>query len=82
MPPIALAVVVLTLSSTSTWPCSADDVFLAKREGKKFSWSTAAPGIDLKPTYLPFEDNITPTYRVIYDGWKRAIAQEEEEVSS
>jgi AAA domain len=46
------------------------DVILANREGKKFTWSTAASGVVLKTRNLPIEDNMPPSFGPIVDRWK------------
>lgn len=49
------------------------DVVLAKREGTKFTWSTAAPGTDLKARNLEIADNIQPTFAPIIRKWHARI---------
>lgn len=43
-----------------------DEVILAVREGKEFSWSTAALNVDLKSRLLPISDNIPPDFGRIF----------------
>jgi hypothetical protein len=50
------------------------DVIMSKREGEKFSWSTAAFNVDLKTRYLPIKDGLAPDFRPIIDKW-RALQQ-------
>jgi len=46
------------------------DVILANREGKKFTWSTAASGVVLKTRNLPIEDGMPPSFGPIVERWK------------
>jgi hypothetical protein len=46
------------------------DVVLAQREGTKWSWDTAASGVDLKTGYLPVASGQTPTFTALIDRWK------------
>lgn len=46
------------------------DVILANREGKKFTWSTAASGVVLKTRNLPIEDGMAPSFGPIVERWK------------
>jgi hypothetical protein len=47
------------------------DVIMCKREGTKFSWSTAGVNIDLKARNVPIADNLQPDFRPILDSWKK-----------
>lgn len=46
------------------------DIILANREGKNFSWSTAATGVVLKTRNLPIEDKLPPSFGPIVERWK------------
>lgn len=46
------------------------DVILAKREGTRFTWSTADMSTDLKARNLPIAENITPDFGQIIKKWK------------
>lgn len=39
-----------------------DEVILAVRAGKEFSWSTIAPNVDLKTRQMPLADRLPPTF--------------------
>ena len=45
------------------------DVILAKRDGEKFTWSTAAMNTDLKARNLPIADNLQPDFKQILATW-------------
>lgn len=49
------------------------DIILAKREGTKFTWSTAAIGVDLKVRNVPIADNLPPSYKPIVEKWHKRI---------
>lgn len=52
------------------------DVIHVKREGAKFSWSTATHNTDLKSRTLPIADNLPPTFAPIIEAWrKKAIVK-------
>ena len=51
-------------------PKNFDDVILVKKEGDRFSWSTAATGVATKPTYLPLSDNLPPTFAPMVEAWR------------
>lgn len=53
-------------------PKDFDDVVLARREGRNFFWSNMAEDIDLKPTYLPIGDRLTPSFVPLVENWKKA----------
>lgn len=44
-----------------------DDVVLCVKEGKDFSWSTTAHGVDLKNRNLPLSAKIPPTFKAIVE---------------
>lgn len=46
------------------------DVVLTRREGTKFTWSTADTQTDLKARNLAIQDGLPPTFKVIHDAWK------------
>lgn len=50
------------------------DVVLARRDGKNFSWSTAALNVDLKARNLPLADNLTPSFVPLYAAWRAKYA--------
>lgn len=59
-------------------PKMFSDVILADRNGKEYSWSTAATGVTLKTRNLPLSDKITPDFGQIIKKWesrggKRAV---------
>lgn len=45
------------------------DVILAVREGSKFTWDTAAFGVDVKTRHLGYRSGITPDFGQIFDLW-------------
>jgi len=47
------------------------DVVMAQREGKTFTWSTAATSADLKARNLPIADGLPPTFVQIIEAWKK-----------
>lgn len=49
------------------------DIIMSKREGTKFTWSTAAIGVDLKARNVPIADNIEPDYRPLVAKWHKRI---------
>lgn len=52
-------------------PTLFSDVIYATREGGKFTWSTAAYGVDVKTRSLGYREGITPDYAQIFDVWKK-----------
>lgn len=52
-------------------PRTFSDVILSVKEGNKFTWSTAAIGVDLKSRTLPIADNLPPSFVPIVEQWKR-----------
>lgn len=46
------------------------DVIHVKRDGAKFSWSTASFNVDLKTRYLPIQEGLPPTFVNIIEKWK------------
>lgn len=52
-------------------PRTFSDVILSVKEGNKFTWSTAAIGVDLKSRSLPIADNLAPSFVPIVELWKR-----------
>lgn len=51
-------------------PPMFSDVVLTKREGTRFSWSTADPQADTKTRNLALAENITPNFGPIIAKWK------------
>ncbi len=51
-------------------PPMFSDVILTKREGTKFSWSTADPTADTKTRNLPFREGIDPSFAQIVTKWR------------
>lgn len=49
-----------------------DDVFLSKRDGDKFVWTTAELNVVSKGRNLPIRRDIVPGYGQIVESWKRA----------
>lgn len=67
-------------------PSMFSDVVLSQREGKNFTWSTAAHNVDLKGRTLPISDDIPPSFVQVVEGWKKreaaiAKALDEEEAN-
>lgn len=52
-------------------PPKFTSVVLAKREGAKFSWSTAAPGVDTKPGDLQFGDDLPPSFSSLVESFRK-----------
>lgn len=50
-------------------PPMFSDVILSKRNGTIFSWSTADAQADLKARNLPIAENITPSFKPIFEKW-------------
>lgn len=46
------------------------DVIHAKREGDKFSWSTATFNVDLKARNVPISETIPPSFKPLLETWK------------
>lgn len=46
------------------------DVIHVKRDGTKFSWSTASINIDLKARNLPLADSLPPSFLPIIEAWR------------
>lgn len=55
-------------------PRTFSDVILSVKEGNKFTWSTAAIGVDLKSRSLPIADGLPPTFVPIVETWRRRNA--------
>ena len=51
-----------------------DDVLLCRREGKVYTWSTAAFNVDLKARNLPISDGLPPTFQQILQTVKKQSA--------
>ena len=49
-------------------------VVLAKRDAAKFSWSTAASGVDTKQGDLAFQDDLLPSFAPIIEGFRARLA--------
>lgn len=56
-------------------PTLFSDVIYATREGSKFTWDTAAYGVDTKTRSLGYRSGIPPTFGQIFDVWKKRSAQ-------
>lgn len=52
-------------------PRTFSDVILSVKDGKTFTWSTAAVAVDLKSRTLPIADGLAPTFVPIVDAWRR-----------
>ncbi|HEY5955040.1 MAG TPA: AAA family ATPase [Polyangiaceae bacterium] len=51
-------------------PPMFSDVILTKREGTKFSWSTAEPTADTKTRNLPLREGLEPSFGPIIAKWR------------
>lgn len=51
-------------------PPMFSDVVWARREGTRWTWSTAASGAATKARNLPWQDNMPPTFKTIFDNWR------------
>lgn len=51
------------------------DVIQAKRDGTKFSWTTAAINVDLKARNLPIAENLEASFVPIIRNWQKKLAQ-------
>ena len=49
------------------------EVIYAVREGNKFTWDTAAYGVDCKTRSLGYKSGIDPHFRGIFDVWKKRV---------
>jgi len=47
------------------------DVIHCKRDGSKFSWSTASRNVDLKTRNLPIADALPPSFVPIIESWRK-----------
>jgi hypothetical protein len=47
------------------------DVIHCKREGAKFSWSTATVNVDLKARNLSLGDNLIPSFVPVAESWRK-----------
>jgi hypothetical protein len=56
---------------------SFSDVIYAQRSASKWTWSTAAEGVDLKTRNLPYADNLLPDFSQIVSKWKARQAATE-----
>lgn len=45
------------------------DVIMTKRDGAKYTWTTAAVGVDLKSRNLPLAEGIEPSFKQILTRW-------------
>jgi len=52
-------------------PTLFSDVIYAVREGGKFTWDTAAYGVDTKTRSLGYRSGIDPNFAAIFDIWKK-----------
>lgn len=41
-----------------------------KRDGNRFTWSTVTMNTDLKTRFLPFADNLAPSFTQLFKGWE------------
>lgn len=48
-----------------------DELLLAKRDGTRFIWSTAAPNAVVKTRHLPFSDTLPPDFSLLLDQWAK-----------
>ncbi|HEX6824756.1 MAG TPA: AAA family ATPase [Nitrospiraceae bacterium] len=51
-------------------PTNFGDVILAKKEGTKFSWSTAEINVSLKGAFLPNQSELAPSFVPLLNAWK------------
>jgi hypothetical protein len=51
-------------------PPMFNDVVLTVRDGRKWTWDTAASNVDLKTVHLPVEAGQPPTFATIIDKWR------------
>jgi len=56
-------------------PRSFSDVILAVKEGREFTWSTAATNVDLKNRSVPLGEKLQPNFKYMVDAWKRRVEQ-------
>lgn len=49
------------------------EVVLAKRDGDKFSWSTAEPNTILKTSVLPISRNLEPSFRLCVERYEKRM---------
>ncbi len=52
-------------------PTLFSDVIYAVRDGGKFTWDTAAYGVDVKTRSLGYRAGIEPNFGLIFDTWKK-----------
>ena len=52
-------------------PTLFSDVIYTMREGAKFTWDTAAYGVDTKTRSLGYRAGITPDFGPLFDTWKK-----------
>lgn len=52
-------------------PTLFSDVIYTTREGAKFTWDTAAYGVDTKTRSLGYRAGINPDFGQIFDTWKK-----------
>ena len=52
------------------FPKLFDDIVYCKHEGKKFTWSTSAPGVVTKNRDLPLSEDLEPDFVQLIEGWK------------
>ena len=52
-------------------PTLFSDVIYTMREGNKFTWDTAAYGVDTKTRSLGYKAGIVPDFSLIMDVWKK-----------
>lgn len=52
-------------------PTLFSDMIYTVRDGAKFTWDTAAYGVDTKTRSLGYRAGITPDFALIFDAWKK-----------
>lgn len=62
-------------------PPRFDEVILAERKGTEFSWSTAAPDVDLKTRLLPIKDGLKQDFGQLFRAMKQKWKDEESAIS-
>ena len=63
-------------------PRSFSDVILAVKEGREFTWSTAANNVDLKNRSVPLGEKLQPNFKYMVDAWKRRVEQFKAEIET
>jgi len=52
-------------------PTLFSDVIYCVRDGAKFTWDTAAYGVDVKTRSLGYRAGIEPNFGAVFDAWKK-----------